>query len=136
MKISIFAGSLLASLALIAAPLECQTVAAEVVVRAGPPADYRQPRRVIVERTAPRVIVIERMHVHHGRHWRRHGYRQVVVYYLGGRYYDQHPRRRSRVREVVVYERGGRYYRIVDHRTSRAHHRGWSHDGHRSDWND
>lgn len=136
MKTSILAGSLLASLALIAAPLESQTVSAEVVIRAGAPESGRAPRRVIVERSAPRVIVIERMRVHHGRHWRRHGYRQVVVYYVGGRYYDLYPRRRSRVREIVVYERGGRYYHIADGRTNRGRHRGWSHDGHRHDWND
>lgn len=114
MKTSIFAGSLVASLALLAAPLESQAVSAEVVVRAGTPEGYRAPRRVIVERNAPKVIVIDRMRVHHGRHWQRHGYRRVVVYYVGGRYYDQHPRRWSRVREIVVYERGGRYYRIAD----------------------
>ena len=136
MKTSILAGSLLASLALIAAPLESQTVSAEVVLRAGAPESYRAPRRVIVERSAPRVIVIERMRAHHARHWRHHGYRPVVVYYVGGRYYDQHPRRRSRMREIVVYERGGRYYHIADGRTNRGQHRGWSQDGHRHDWND
>lgn len=136
MKTSIFAGSLLASLALIAAPLEAQTASAEIVVRAGTPESYRAPRRVIVERNAPRIVVIERMRAHHGRHWRRHGYRPVVVYYVEGRYYDQHPRRRSRMREIVVYERGGRYYHFADDRTNRGRHRGWSHDGRHEEWND
>ena len=136
MKTSIFAGSLLASLALIAAPLAGQTVSAEVVIRSGAPASYREPRRVgVIERDAPRIIVVERMRqAHHWRHWRRQGYRQVVVYYVGGRYYDQYPRRRSRVREVVVYERGGRYYRVDDDRTYRGYH--GRHNGQHGDRDD
>jgi hypothetical protein len=137
MKSSIFAGSLLASLALIAAPLQSQTVSAEVVIRTGSPAGYPEARRVLVQRHAPRVIMIERMErAHHGRHWRRHGYRQVVVYYVGGRYYDQHPRRRSRVQEIIVYERGGRYYRMDHHRPYRAYDRHGDRDRHRTDWSD
>ena len=131
MKTSIFAGSLLASLALIAAPLESQTVSAEVVIRTGSPASDPHPRRVVIERHAPRIIVVERMrHAPHGRHWRRHGYRQIVVYYAGGRYYDQYPRRRSRVQEIVVYERGGRYYRLDDDRPHGRHDRHWRYDRH------
>lgn len=138
MKTSALAGSLLASLALIATPLQGQTVNAEVVIRSGSPSSYRQPRRVVViERDAPRIIVVERMHRgHQGKHWRRHGYRRVVVYYAGGRYYTQYPNRRSRVQEVIVYERGGRYYRDDDHRRYRDNHRSWRHDRYDDDRND
>jgi hypothetical protein len=48
----------------------------------------------------------------HGNHWRRHGYREVVVYYIDGRYYDRAGRGHHRGYEVVVYERDGRFYRV------------------------
>jgi hypothetical protein len=53
-----------------------------------------------------RVIVVERVYVrHHGalRHWQRHGYRPVVVYYRDGRYYDRYLRGGPPMREVVIY---------------------------------
>jgi hypothetical protein len=121
MRTSIVAGSLLAAVSLVA-PLHGQQVAADVVLRSGPVAGrvvigdgystYRRP--VVVYRRAPeRVIVVERLHRRHHRqaHWRKHGYRQVVVYYRDGRYYDRYARGWPAMQEVVVYERDGRYYR-------------------------
>ena len=119
MKTSIIAGSLLTALTL-TGPLHAQQVAADVVVRSGPVAGhvvighgystYRRP-------VAPRVIVVERVrHRNHrlARSWRQHGYRQVVVYYRDGRYYDRYVRGWPGMREVVVYERNGRLYREWD----------------------
>ena len=111
MKTSIIAGSLLTALTL-TVPLQAQQVAADVVLRSGPvaghvvigngystyrrPVVYRAPARVIVvERVVPRVVIVERMgRRNHGfaRSWRQQGYRQVVVYYRDGRYYDRYVR--------------------------------------------
>ena len=123
MVVRIVAGSLLASL-LAAAPAAAQNVAADVLVRSGPVAGhvvigdgystYRRPvarRVVVVERYAPRVVVVERFRSHRSsRAWARHGYRPVTLYYVDGRYYDRWSDRWPRAAEVVVYERGGRYY--------------------------
>ena len=123
MNTSIVAGSLLAALSLVA-PLHGQQVAADVVVRSGPVAGrvvigdgYSTYRRPVVYRRAPeRVIVVERVHrrYHRHAHWRKHGFRQVVVYYRDGRYYDRYVRGWPGMQEVVVYERDGRYYRECD----------------------
>jgi hypothetical protein len=126
MRTSILAGTFLAGLALIGSPLAAQHVSAEIAVRGGPVAghvivgdEYSSYRRhqhgparrvVVVERHAPRVIVVERVR-HHRKYWKRGAYRPVVVYYLDGRYYNWMERRHPRVREVVVYEHHGRYYR-------------------------
>ena len=130
MVVRIVAGSLLATL-LAAAPATAQNVAADVLVRSGPVAGrvvigngystYRRPvvverrpaarRVVVVERYAPRVIVVERVHSHRfSRAWARHGYRPVALYYVDGRYYDRWSERWPRAVEVVVYQRGDRYY--------------------------
>jgi len=119
MKTSIVAGSLLAVLSL-AAPLQAQRVAADVVIRSGPVAGrvviadgYSSYRRPVVYRRAPaRVIVVERVY-HRQRHldWRKQGYRPVVLYYRDGRFYE---RAWPGAREVEVYERDGRYYRDWD----------------------
>lgn len=120
-------------LATSAEPAAAQRVSADVSVRSGPVAGrvvvdrgyssytgepvvvYRRPARrvVIVERYRPEVIVVHRFRHHgHWKHWRRHGYRPVAVYYAGnGRYLDRH---RPGFREVVVFERHGRYYRGWD----------------------
>jgi hypothetical protein len=122
MKTSTLAWSLVAGLALAATPLHAQRVSAEVVVRGGPVegrvvvddgySSYRRPvRRVVVERYAPRVVRVERFRHRHGKHWRRKGYREVIVYYIDGRYYDRIARGHPRAYEVVVYERDGRFYR-------------------------
>lgn len=136
MKTSIVAGSLLAALSLVA-PLQAQRVAADVVVRSGPVAGrvviadgYSSYRRPVVYRRAPaRVIVVERVY-HRQRHldWRKQGYRQVVVYYQDGQFYD---RAWPGAREVTVYERDGGYYRDCDDdhgRSDRYDHRDRDHD--------
>jgi hypothetical protein len=137
MNATVFAGSLLSGL-ILTAPLSAQQVAANVFVRGGPVSGhvivengystyrrppvvvYRRPEArqvVVVERYAPRVIVVEQVR-HHRRsgYWVRHGYRPVTLYYVDGRYYDRWYGGRG-VREIVVYERGGRYYDACeDHR--------------------
>lgn len=138
MKASVFAGSLLSGLVLMASPLAAQRVSADVAVRGGPIAGhvvvgdgystYRR-RPVIHYHAAPRVVVVERIHRrHHVRHWKRHGFRPVTVYLVNGRYYhrwDGHPRG---VRQVVVYQRDGRYYEVCD--------RDHRHDHRHYDWDD
>lgn len=142
MRTSILAGSVLAALSL-TVPLSAQSIAADVILHSGPiaghisindgyPTYYHRPVRrvVVVERVAPRVIVVERFHGRghgrghgHGKHWKRHGYRPVTVYYVDGRYYDRYDRHHPRVRRIVVYERSGRYYRDWD-----DHHDRWDDD--------
>jgi hypothetical protein len=117
MKTSTLAWSLVAGLAIMATPLHAQHVSTEVVIRGGPVvadgySSYRRPvRRVVVERYAPRVVVVERFRHRHGKHWGHKGYREVVVYYIDGRYYDRLGWHHPRAYAVVVYERDGRFYR-------------------------
>jgi hypothetical protein len=133
MKPGVIAGSLLTGL-LLTGPVSAQQVAAHIVVRGGPIAghvtiadgystyrrptvvEYRRPeprRAVVVERYAPRVLVVERVRPHrHANYWVRHGYRTVTVFDVNGRYYDRDVRGLGR--QVVVYERDGHYYRCDD----------------------
>jgi hypothetical protein len=63
------------------------------------------------------VVVVERIHEPNGNAygwWKKHGYREVVVYYDGDSYYHRWFERHGGLRRVVVYERGGRYFRPVD----------------------
>jgi hypothetical protein len=58
------------------------------------------------------VIVVEQTHVPKGNAygwWKKHGYREVTVYYDGARYYGRRLASPG-VRAVVVYQRDGRYY--------------------------
>jgi hypothetical protein len=58
------------------------------------------------------VIMVERTHVPKGKAhgwWKKHGYREVTVYYDGTRYYSRRIDG-TRIRAVVVYQREGRYY--------------------------
>jgi hypothetical protein len=142
MKTSIIAGSLLAALAL-TVPLQAQQVAADVVLRSGPVAGhvvigngYSTYRRPVVYRAPALVIVVERLaHRHRGfaRSWRQQGYRQVVVYYRDGRYYDRYVRGWPEMREVVVYERNGRLYREWDDDRDGRHDHDRHYDRH---WDD
>jgi hypothetical protein len=81
------------------------------------------PRPVVVRREPAReVIVVERTHVPKGNAygwWKKHGYREVTVYYDGDRYYSR--AYESGFRAVVVYQREGRYY-IADGDTGRNRH--------------
>jgi hypothetical protein len=147
MRTSVIAGTLLAGLAITAFPVHAQQFAADVVVRSGPVAGhivigddhsvYRRPparRVIVVERYAPRVVVVERVHHHRrAKQWIRRGYRPVTLYYVDGRYYERRPERRRGVYGVIVWERGGRYVHDCDadrHERRRHHYRG------RGDWND
>ena len=72
----------------------------------------RPARRVVVRRYEPRVIVVDRYHRGRARgHYKNHGrpYRSVRVWYDRdrARYYDGY---RPGLKEVVVYEIDGRYY--------------------------
>ncbi len=96
MRTNTLAWSLVAAVALIGSPLHAQDVSAKVVFRGD---TYRSYRRV------------ERFRRGEGEHGRREGFREVIVYYVGGRYYDRFDWRRHRVHKIVVYERDGRYYR-------------------------
>jgi hypothetical protein len=80
----------------------------------------------VVERYAPRVVVVERLHRHRSsRAWSRQGYRPVTLYFRDGRYYDRWNERWPHADEVVVYERGDRYY------TWDCEHRGHNREGER-----
>jgi hypothetical protein len=154
MKASVVAGSLLSGLVLIASSLQAQQVSADVVIRGGPVAGhvvvregystYRRPPVVVVQRYAPRVVVVERVHRHKSaRHWKRHGFRPVMLYYFDGRYYDRRVGHARGAREVVVYERNGRFYQDCGYELRRHDHRDRDHgdddrDGrdHRHDWDD
>ncbi len=126
MKTAIVMGGIALALTL-HSPAAAQMVEAGVVIRSGPvaghvviadPAPVYQ-RRVVVERYAPRVIVVEHIRSYRGRGhgwWKRHGYRPVVLYYdvRRGRFYDRWHRDRRGIREVIVYERRGRFYAAYD----------------------
>jgi len=128
--------SLISSLTLLGSPVAAQ-VRGDVIIHSGPISGrvilgpmYPRPyetvvyrplpsRRVVVmERYAPRVVVVERGHRPHGRAhgwYRKHGYRPVNLYYHNGRFfdrvwYDRGYARDPRFQVVVVYERGGRFY--------------------------
>jgi hypothetical protein len=121
MKTSIVVGGMALGLLLAARPVPAQMVQAGVVIRSGPvsghvivgePAPvvvYREPARrvVVVDRYAPRVIVVESL--------RGPGLRRVEVYERGGRFYRWDDNR-SRDRD--------------DHYRDRDDHRG------RHDWDD
>lgn len=124
MKGSLVVGGIAFSLLLAAGPVRAQAVEAGVVIRSGPVAGHvvvaRRPaypvpsrRVVVVERYAPRVVLVEPDHIRRGRAdgwWRRRGYRAIVVYYDGRHYYDRWFSGRTLYR-VEVFERGGRFYR-------------------------
>ena len=80
-------------------------------------AEVDSPRPAAARREPVReVIVVERTHVPKGQAhgwWKKHGYREVTVYYDGTRYYS---RRIDgvRIRAVVVYQREGKYYQGDD----------------------
>ena len=69
------------------------------------------PPRAVRHDAGRDVIVVERTHVPKGNAygwWKKHGYREVTVYYDGARY---HSRRLESTgfRAVVVYQRDGKY---------------------------
>jgi hypothetical protein len=146
MKAHVVVGGLAFGILLAAAPASAQVVQAGVAIRSGPvtghvivgePAVvYPSPWRVVVvERYAPPIVVVERIHAPRGYAygwWRRYGYRPVAVYYGGGRYY-QHWFDGRPLRRVEVYERNGRYYRWAD---NRDHYRDRTREYERRSWDD
>jgi len=84
------------------------------------------PPPVVVRREPVReVIVVERTHVPKGKAhgwWKKHGYREVTVYYDGTRYYSRRLELAG-LRAVVVYQREGKYYLAdKDAERHRSHH--------------
>jgi hypothetical protein len=78
----------------------------------------RTQDRVVVTPRAVRydahrdIIVVERTHVPRGQAhgwWKKHGYREVTVYYDGDRYYSRRVEPKG-FQAVVVYQREGKYY--------------------------
>lgn len=112
MKVNVVVGGIALGLLLAARPAQAQFVQTGVVIHSGPVTGH-----VIVGEPAPyppRVIVVERSYGPRGRpvYWSRgYGYRPVVVYYDGHRYYDRWFDGCRGLRRIQVYERGGRYYR-------------------------
>ena len=127
MKALVVVGGLAFSLLLAARPAHAQVIEAGVVIRSGPvaghvvvarPVVYRVPPRhvIIVDRYPPRAVVVERLYLPRGRAygwWRGHGYRPVVVYYDGRRYYQRWFAGPT-LRRIDVYERGGQFYHWDD----------------------
>src|SRR5262245_53731180 len=146
MKAHVVVGGLAFGILLAAAPASAQVIQAGVAIRSGPVTGHvivaepavvhPSPRRVVVvERYAAPVVVVERIHAPWGYAygwWRRYGYRPVVVYYGGSRYYqhwfDGRPLQRGE-----VYERNGRYYRWHD---DGDHYRDCSREYERRSWED
>lgn len=130
MRTAIVTGGIALALTL-QTPAAAQMVEAGVVIRSGPVAGHvviadraDHHRTVVVERYAPRVIVVRHIHTPRGRAhgwWKRHGYRPVVLYYdvRDDRFYDRWHRDRRGIREIMVYERGGRYYSDYEWRRDR-----------------
>jgi hypothetical protein len=70
------------------------------------------PPRAVRHEAGRDVIVVERTHVPRGQAhgwWKKHGYREVTVYYDGARYYSRRLESPG-FRAVVVYQRDGQYY--------------------------
>jgi hypothetical protein len=70
------------------------------------------PPRAVRHEAGRDVIVVERTHVPRGQAhgwWKKHGYREVTVYYDGDRYYSRRLESPG-FRAVVVYQRDGQYY--------------------------
>jgi hypothetical protein len=126
MKANVVAGGIAVSLLLAAGPALAQVIQAGVVIRSGPvtghvvvaePVAYPEARRVVVvDRYPSRAVFVERIYVPRGRAygwWRDRGYRPVVVYYDGRRYYRRWFSE-PRLRRIEVYEHRGRFYRWDD----------------------
>lgn len=100
-------------------------------VDVGPP-----PPTVVYTEPVREVIVVERLHVPRGNAygwWRKHGYRQVTVYYDGDRYFARRFDRHPGLRAVVVFEREGRYYQQEDGDEGHGHGRRDRDDRHEHD---
>jgi hypothetical protein len=93
-------------------------VSSRVEVGSPPPVAHREQVR--------EVIVVERTHVPKGQAhgwWKKHGYREITVYYDGTRYYSRRIDS-TRFRAVVVYQRDGRYYLGEEDAEQHRHHHG------------
>lgn len=125
------AGFAVLILGLLAAPARAQTtVEGGVVIQSGPvtgSVEVVSPRREVYSQPVREVIVVERMRTPHGQAhgwWKKHGYREITVYY-DGRHYYRRPLRRAGRHAVIVYQRAGRYYVFDkgDRKKERGHDR-------------
>jgi hypothetical protein len=85
--------------------------------------------RVVRHDAGRDVIVVERTHVPRGQAhgwWKKHGYREITVYYDGARYYSRRLESAG-FRAVVVYQREGKYYMADADGDDRERH-GHGHD--------
>jgi len=121
MRAKILASGIAAAAALLGAPLHAQTtVEGGVRVQSGPVRAQVEvgdppppPATVVYAEPAREVIVVEPMHVPHGRAhgwWKKNGYREVTVYYDGEQYYSRRVAGHRPLRQIVIYERAGHYY--------------------------
>jgi hypothetical protein len=81
------------------------------------------PPRAVRHDAGRDVIVVERTHVPKGNAygwWKKHGYREVTVYYDGSRYYGRRLELAG-IRAVVVYQREGKYYMADGDGDDRGH---------------
>ena len=70
------------------------------------------PPRVVRREPVREVIVVEHTRVPRGNAygwWKKHGYREVTLYYDGTRYYSRRHDPKG-LRAVIVYQRDGKYY--------------------------
>jgi hypothetical protein len=112
MKVSVVLGGIALGMLLAAGPARAQVVEAGVVIRSGPVIGHV----VVAPRYASPVVVVERAYVPRGRAygwWRGRGYRPVIVYYDGRRYYDRWVDGWG-LRRIEVYQRCGHSYRWDD----------------------
>jgi hypothetical protein len=82
------------------------------------------PPRAVRHEAGRDVVVVERTHVPRGQAhgwWKKHGYREVTVYYDGARYYSRRLESPG-FRAVVVYQRDGKYYMADADGDDRDHH--------------
>ena len=80
------------------------------------------PPRVVRHEPVREVIVVERTRVPRGHAygwWKKHGYREVTLYFDGTQYYSRRydP---TGLRAVIVYQREGKYY-MPDEDGERSH---------------
>ncbi len=137
------------TLALPATQVQAQSVGGQVVIHSGPvsaavvfgPRPAYRPRPYY----APRVAVVSAPYRGDG-YWSHYGYQRATLWYDADRdcYFDRGDPRYG-YRPVVVYQRGGRFFREAgfqrghpdgwDH--ERGHGRGHGHDNHdRGGWHD
>lgn len=96
------------------------------------------PPRAVRHEAGRDVIVVERTHVPRGQAhgwWKKHGYREITVYYDGAGYYSRRLESPG-FRAVVVYQREGKYYMADADGDDRERHGHGNGNGHGHDKDD